>query len=182
MTTEGTLPGQLTGMQLAKAAYPTNPNNPLPANEQVSSDWVDVSVLVNFLQPGYNTQYKLNSDGTPSTTLENQFVIKVNQSTKQIVISFKGSDALSNWTSDLTDGGASEYLKIVDQVQAAYDALSADSVFAGYTFSTTGHSLGGAMAQTFALKNGLDVQVYNSLPIPSSLVANGISARPISMP
>ncbi|GAB6852808.1 hypothetical protein JCM10599A_66120 [Paraburkholderia kururiensis] len=153
-------------MRLAMAAYP-NPVQPLPVNEQVSSGWQDVTAVVSGLSNGYGDQR--NSSGT----LENRFVVAVNTDTKQVVISFKGSDALSNWTSDLANAGASEYLKIAGQAQAVYDQLTSDPTLSGYTFSTAGHSLGGAMAQMFALKNNLDTQVYNSLPIASAIVASG---------
>ncbi|NML31739.1 alpha/beta hydrolase family protein [Paraburkholderia antibiotica] len=166
MVAISSLPDQATGMLLAMAAYP-DPTQSRPANEQMPLGWKDVATVVNDLSVGYGDQ--INSSGD----LENRFVILINQNTKQVVISFKGSDALSNWTSDLTNGGASEYLKIVAQVQAVYDELVGGPLFAGYSFSTTGHSLGGAMAQTFALANGLDTQVYNSLPIPPAIIASG---------
>jgi hypothetical protein len=174
MTSANQLPDQATGLRIAAASYPDpDPDQTRPVDEQIPSAWADVTKVVGYFGAGYNTQYKPNPDGTPSTTLENQFVIEVNSDTKQIVISFKGSDALSNWKSDLSNGGGSEYLKIVQQAQDAYNTLKADSTFAGYTFSTTGHSLGGSMAQMFALKNGLDTQVYNSLALAQSIIASG---------
>jgi len=160
------LPDQAAGMGLAKAAYSDVTQSPT-TGQQLPSGWLDVTKVVGYFQNGFNTQ--VNVDGK----LENQFIVGVNQTTKQVVISFKGSSSLSNWTSDLLNGGASEYNKIVDKAQAAFDLLKLDSSFAGYSFSTTGHSLGGAMAQMFALKNGLDTQVYNSLPIASSIVSSG---------
>ena len=43
--------------------------------------------------------------------------------------------------------------------------MQADERYKGFTFAATGHSLGGGMAQSFALRNNLDAYVYNSLPI-----------------
>jgi hypothetical protein len=43
--------------------------------------------------------------------------------------------------------------------------MQADERYKDFTFATTGHSLGGGMGQSFALRNNLDAYVYNSLPI-----------------
>ena len=102
------------------------------------------------MKSGWNTQ--LSSAGT----LQNQFVVLVNSADKEVVFSFKGSDAASNWKSDLTDAGAAEFAKIWPKAQAALAALEADPQYSGWTFFAAGHSLGGGMAQTFAVKNGLD--------------------------
>ncbi|MDQ7747343.1 hypothetical protein [Hydrogenophaga pseudoflava] len=112
-----------------------------------------------LLQEGWNTQH--NADGK----LENQFMVSINRKTNQISFDFKGSDAWSNWKSDLGNAGASEFAKIEAKAQAAFDALRNDERYKHYHFSATGHSLGGGMAQSFALKNNIDAAVYNSLPI-----------------
>jgi hypothetical protein len=112
-----------------------------------------------LLQEGWNTQYNANGK------LENQFMVSINETTKEISFDFKGSDAWSNWTSDLGNAGASEFAKIEAKAQAAFDALRNDERYKNYHFSATGHSLGGGMAQSFALKNNIDAAVYNSLPI-----------------
>ena len=112
-----------------------------------------------LLQEGWNTQH--SADGK----LENQFMVSINRETHQITFDFKGSDAWSNWKSDLGNAGASEFAKIEVKAQAAFDALRNDERYKDYHFSATGHSLGGGMAQSFALKNNTDVAVYNSLPI-----------------
>jgi hypothetical protein len=112
-----------------------------------------------LLQEGWNTQH--NADGK----LENQFMVSINRKTNQISFDFKGSDAWSNWKSDLGNAGASEFAKIKGKAQAAFDYLHQHPDYKNYHFSATGHSLGGGMAQSFALKNNIDVAVYNSLPI-----------------
>jgi hypothetical protein len=108
---------------------------------------------------GWNTQH--NADGK----LENQFKVSINTETQQITFDFKGSDAWSNWKSDLGNAGASDFAKIEAKAQAALEALRSDERYKNYTFAATGHSLGGGMAQSFALKNSIDAYVYNSLPI-----------------
>ena len=110
-------------------------------------------------QEGWNTQH--NAEGQ----LENQFKVSINDKTHEITFDFKGSDAWSNWKSDLGNAGASEFAKIQEQAQRAFDALKNDERYKDYRFSTTGHSLGGGMAQSFALRNNIDAYVYNSLPI-----------------
>jgi hypothetical protein len=112
-----------------------------------------------LFQDGWNTQHNADS------TLENQFMVSINRKTNQISFDFKGSDAWSNWGSDLGNAGASEFAKIQAKAQAAYDYLSQHPDYKHYHFSATGHSLGGGMAQSFALKNNIDAAVYNSLPI-----------------
>src|SRR5690606_20380572 len=82
-----------------------------------------------------------------------------------ITFDFKGSDAWSNWKSDLGNAGASEFAKIQAQAQTAIEALQTDERYKNYRFAATGHSLGGGMAQSFALRNNVDAYVYNSLPI-----------------
>ena len=108
---------------------------------------------------GWNTQH--NAEGK----LENQFQVSINSETKEITFDFKGSDAWSNWKSDLANAGASEFAKIAPQAQAVYEHLRQQPQFQDFRFAATGHSLGGGMAQSFALRNQIDAYVYNSLPI-----------------
>lgn len=120
------------------------------------------------LQPGspegWNTQH--NAQGQ----LENQFQVSINRETQEITFDFKGSDAWSNWKSDLGNAGASEFAKIQAQAQAAFEHLSQHPEFRHFRFAATGHSLGGGMAQSFALRNNIDAYVYNSLPIARDTV------------
>ncbi|MDO8906176.1 hypothetical protein [Hydrogenophaga sp.] len=116
---------------------------------------------------GWNTQH--NASGR----LENQFKISINDRTHEITFDFKGSDAWSNWKSDLGNAGASEFAKIEGQAQVALEALQNDERYKNYRFATTGHSLGGGMAQSFALRNNLDAYVYNSLPIARDTLRGG---------
>ena len=163
-----------TGLHLAFWAYPhkdvqkaeeiakyPKPWEHVVPGKQIPADWPQPirDAQGRLLQDGWNTQH--NAKGT----LENQFMVSINETKNQISFDFKGSDALSNWGSDLGNAGASEFAKIQAKAQAAYDYLSQHPDYKHYHFSATGHSLGGGMAQSFALKNNLDVAVYNSLPI-----------------
>jgi hypothetical protein len=94
----------------------------------------------------------------------NSITVFFNPSTGQAVLAFKGSDNLSNFKSDLLDSGAAAWN---ETKPLALQALAA-ATSAGYetsNISTDGHSLGGGMAQTFALENGLSGYGQNSLPI-----------------
>jgi len=165
------------GMHLAFWAYPqsdvkkANEIAPYPEHWQhakpgvhLPPDWIIANQdskgnLVKGSPEGWNTQH--NEAGK----LENQFLISINRDTKEITFDFKGSDAWSNWVSDLANAGASEFAKIQKQAQTAFDEVRKNPNYKDYRFAATGHSLGGGMAQSFALKNDMDVYVYNSLPI-----------------
>lgn len=155
------------GMRLAYWAYEHNDVTKSEALAPYPSSWAhaDLRHLPPGFQEGWNTQH--NAEGK----LENQFKVSINEETKEITFDFKGSVAWSNWKSDLSNAGASEFSKIKAKAQTAFEALSRDERYQGYRFATTGHSLGGGMAQSFALKNNLDAYVYNSLPIASDTIA-----------
>jgi hypothetical protein len=98
----------------------------------------------------------------------NQFITFVNAATNQVVVAFKGSDNASNFQSDVTDSGYSEWASVrsnADSALAQIKALYPDS-----EIMSDGHSLGGGMAQTFALENNLSGYGQNSLPISSALL------------
>lgn len=118
-------------------------------------------------QEGWNTQHNAKGE------LINQFMVSINRDTKQITFDFKGSDNVSNFKSDFGNAGASEFARIEAQAQKALVALKENPDFKGFTFATTGHSLGGGMGQSFALRNNLDAYVYNSLPIARDTIKGG---------
>ena len=110
-------------------------------------------------QEGWNTQHNAKGE------LINQFKVSINKEARQITFDFKGSDNVSNFKSDFGNAGASEFARIEAQAQRALEAMKENPDFKGFSYATTGHSLGGGMAQSFALRNNLDAYVYNSLPI-----------------
>lgn len=167
---------QQTGMVLAYFGY-NHPNvnaTNLPATLK-DSGWVGIDSSTNIVgakpSTSLGTSYNIQTKVGDTTIIENSFNIFVNIYTNQIAISFKGSDVGSNFASDLNNNGGAEYLKIATQAQAALDLIKTE--YPGYQIFATGHGLGGGMAQTFALKNGLDAQVVNSLPIARSIIDSG---------
>lgn len=120
--------------------------------------------------------------GNPSDPT-NQMRVFVNDATKQVVFAFKGTDNLSNGVSDITDSGASAYKDIHDAAKASYDRLfSPDySQYSGYQIITTGHSLGGGMAQSFALENKLNGFGQNALPIATDTFKGYLPGDPMTL-
>jgi hypothetical protein len=141
-----------------KAWKPAEPGKELPGEWPAANQDSEGRLLPGSPE-GWNTQHNANG------ALENQFKVSINTETRQITFDFKGSDAWSNWKSDLGNAGASEFAKIQAKAQAAFEYLRQHPDYKGYSFTATGHSLGGGMAQSFALKNNIDVYAYNSLPI-----------------
>jgi len=84
----------------------------------------------------------------------NSFRVFVKPATHQVVFAFKGSSAPTNFFSDLTSGdqGSSQYASIEPAAKKIDLSILNSPAFAGYTFFADGHSLGGGMAQTFALQ------------------------------
>jgi hypothetical protein len=97
-----------------------------------------------------------------------QFLTLVNNSTQQVVIAFKGTNNVSDGVSDIANDGSSAYLSL--QKVAAGMLANIKSTYAGYQIVTDGHSLGGGMAQTFAVEYGLNGYGQNSLPIAAGSV------------
>ncbi len=165
---------QQTGMVLAYYGYDRSNAKPEDLKATLGkSGWVGIDTLSDPSTPtllsSLGTDYNIQRNTLGK--IENSFYVFVNDQTKQATISFKGSDALSNWASDLMNAGASEFAKIREKAQTALAQLKKD--YADYQITTVGHSLGGGMALSFALRNNLDVQVYNSLPIANGTVNSG---------
>ena len=115
--------------------------------------WSDITLQF-FGGGAAGAQFYSDSDPDNSNG-NNEFRIYQNSSEKQIVIAFKGSDNVSNFISDvnLTDQGASAYLTVIkNRATVALETLQQIAAYDGYTYYTDGHSLGGGMAQSFALR------------------------------
>jgi hypothetical protein len=125
-----------------------------------SNGWVDetVSLLGQFAATSKLTFHDAQND--------NEFRVFVNTITGQAVFAFKGSNNLNNFISDLspTDQGATAYQSIEAGAVALFQAMNASGQFS--QIFADGHSLGGGMAQTFALQVGISGFGENSLPIP----------------
>lgn len=90
-----------------------------------------------------------------------------NSTVNEVVLAFKGTDNWSNFKSDLADWGASDYSAFHSEIEDAYTTAVID--FPSAHFFVDGHSLGGGMAQNFALEEQalgvyLDGFGQNSLP------------------
>ncbi len=176
-----------TGMVLAYYGYDRSKTNPADLKATLGEKWVSIdspnneagNSLVSSLGTGYNLQH---AGGDINGTVENSFSVFINQQENQIAISFKGSDATSNWISDFANGGASEFAKIQSQAQVALETLQLS--YPDFQIIAVGHSLGGGMAQSFAVRNGLDAQIYNSLPIANGTISGGyfVSLQPAHLP
>src|SRR5271167_3532507 len=90
----------------------------------------------------------------------------------QIVFAFRGSTSpitsLTNWAADLTtsDQGFSSYLGIGPQAQIVYNLMTeSGSPYENDEYFADGHSLGGGLAQTFAVINKINGFSQDPLPI-----------------
>ena len=111
---------------------------------------------------------QFNILGSSDTGL-NEFRVYVNSS-HQVVFAFKGSDNVTNFVSDFlsSDQGYTQYNSIQAVATQLYNAMANNPkspYYGTYTFFADGHSLGGGMAQTFALQNNISGFGQNSLPI-----------------
>ncbi len=117
----------------------------------------------------------------PDGSVESQFRVFVNSTTQQVVFAFKGMDNFEDFKSAISDSGAEAYLPL--RLLANQALTGAESDYSGYQIVATGHSLGGGMAQSFALEHGLDGFGQNSLPIASTTLAEiypGLDAQAIN--
>jgi len=90
-----------------------------------------------------------NSQGVFS----NQFRVFTNGS--EVVFAFKGSSNTANFIDDLTTSGGKAFLQLQPVFNAVFDALKSDPTYANAQFIVDGHSLGGGLAQSFALADNL---------------------------
>lgn len=93
----------------------------------------------------------------------NQFRIFTNGA--EVVFAFKGSSSAANWIDDLKNSGGQAYLALEDTFAQVYAALKNNPFYAGANFIMDGHSLGGGLAQSFALATGSQGFGQNALPI-----------------
>ncbi len=154
----------LIAAQLSNAAY-----TPLATYQAGGSLPTSAPVPQGGIPAPQFSNYGTNPDGTPD--LNNQFVTFINTTgpTPQVMIVFKGTDNIPNGVSDIANSGGQAWDSIKSNAQAALasinEAIKNDPSLAGAQIMTDGHSLGGGMAQYFALANNLNGFGQNSLPI-----------------
>ena len=125
-----------------------------------------VSLPVGWTQLGV-----INTDGSGMTAY-------MNATTKTVVFAFKGTDTTAEAWSDIRDDGGTIWTSLRTQVMAYYQQLKGQ--FQGYTFVADGHSLGGGMAQTFALEVGIDGFGQNALPISQMALNNDFRGKNVA--
>jgi hypothetical protein len=131
-------------------------------------NWTEITTL-----PGTNTTIQnlikqLTTGDTPNSqgVFSNQFRVFTNG--VEVVFAFKGSSTLANWIDDLTNSGGNAFLQVQPVFNAVFDALKSDPTYANAQFIVDGHSLGGGLAQSFALADDLNGYGQNSLPISAT--------------
>lgn len=117
------------------------------------------------LIPGWSEDTKASqNDGTDQVRVFFNDSAGVNE----IVMAFRGTANLGNWKDDFRSNGQDAYGTFFPDIVAAYDtALSdhpSDKVF------VDGHSLGGGLAQDFAVTKQLDGYGQNSLPFTNGTI------------
>lgn len=100
---------------------------------------------------------------------DNSFSIFKNETTHTIVFAFKGTNSIGELYADLADQGVGPWQNLKNLADEAYDDYFYDDNYAGWQIISTGHSLGGGMAQTFSVEHVLTGYGQNSLPIAKAL-------------
>jgi Ca2+-binding RTX toxin-like protein len=95
------------------------------------------------------------------------FRIYRNDSTYEIVFAFKGTNTFAELVDDIFNSGRTVIGNVLGRAEDELASIR-DSQYSAYQVYTTGHSLGGAMAQTFALENSFHAYFFDSLPISST--------------
>jgi pimeloyl-ACP methyl ester carboxylesterase len=136
------------------------------------SPWV-IKNVTNYekLDPGSGDQQY----GFSNSSVQGAYISMMNTITGEGAIAFKGSDRLGDFIDDLDPGllgggqfGADTYETVRHTAGNDIALLESAGVDRSQIYSV-GHSLGGAMAQSFALENNLNGAGLNSLPV-SNLV------------
>jgi hypothetical protein len=135
----------LVAAQLSQASY-TSLAQFLSAN-QASPGSLPTGVT---LPAGWTVDYA--NSGTDAAG-NNQFITFVNESSQQVMVTFKGSNNLENWQTDLQNSGGSAFDALSPIVNTIMPQIL--SQYSDYQIMTDGHSLGGGLAQSFALQYGL---------------------------
>lgn len=108
------------------------------------------------------------ADASQETSID-RIRVFVNNTADEVVLAFKGTDNITNILLSVADSGQAEYNNFHSYIETAYNKATVE--YSGYKFFVDGHSLGGGMAQDFALETGLDGFGQNALPITNGTVS-----------
>jgi len=156
------LAGQFS--QIAYDPPPSLPGGaPLP-DSLIAADWYEVpsDVVDGVAGSGYQVGGYAGA-----------YRIFVNDTSKQIVFAFQGTVSGKVLFNDIVNQGQQVVANVIPRANA--DLLQIEQQFPGYQITATGHSLGGAEAQTFAAINAtsvdpISVYYFDSLPIAQSVL------------
>jgi hypothetical protein len=177
--TSGTELSSLTAAELSWAAYTPLEIYVQGANQDgfapitLSTDSNEGSSVVSATLASEGWVVDTTSSGTDAAN-NNQFITFVNASTRQVVITFKGSNKPSNYESDAFNSGGQEWEALAAEFDLKFRGTvyqeGIEQKYSGYTIVTDGHSLGGGMAQTAALENDLSGYGQNALPVSQEAI------------
>lgn len=151
----------LVAAQLSQAAYATAgvPSQGLPAGWEVAANYSNQGSIRGNLDPNNQFYTYINTTG----------------SVPQVMIVFKGTNNIPNAVSDIANSGGQAWDSIHANANAALALIRLDLPTAN--IMTDGHSLGGGMAQSFALEHGLSGYGQNSLPISETAINQLIDSK-----
>jgi hypothetical protein len=121
--------------------------------------------------PGYSPPSGWNVAGVYSTGGQS-FTVMVNPSSKLVDFSFEGTTTVSQFISDISDGGAAAWSTIAPLATSTYSSYTGNSSYSGYQFICTGHSVGAADCAAFAVQEDISGYGVNGMPISSQTVSN----------
>jgi hypothetical protein len=92
----------------------------------------------------------------------NQFIVFVNDATRQAVITFKGTDSLSQLKSDLVDDAASQWTTLKDALADNFADIR--TKYAGYELMTDGTSSGEVIGGDLLMKRAHKLFINGAYP------------------
>ncbi|OAM52090.1 hypothetical protein A7981_00960 [Methylovorus sp. MM2] len=156
---------QNAGLFSAAAYAPINSTSDPDTSKVIALGWHEIVI---------NNEENSQTANNGST----QFRIFVNPDTQQIVMAFKGSNSVPDFQSDILDSGFAQYDALHDKAADALTELKSN--YSGYSIIADGHSLGGGMAQSFALEFNLDGYGQNALPVSTQTIGKYFAGQNIA--
>ena len=120
--------------------------------------------------------------------------VYVNDETKEAVIVYEGSsidfgkkdskerqDFLSDWQKNDTALVNKEVVPQIEKAVELYNAVAGSGEYKGYAITTTGHSLGGALAYAVSSETGCHAESYNNPSVIGAKYKLGEVEKTISL-